>query len=117
MTTLDEIAARVRDCRTYNFGMRNADRLAHVDAPAMSAALRAVIDLHRPCDNNSARTPQCGTCQGKAGVWECGCWADEDRHPVCSTCTEIGEVHPLPHAAPWPCPTVLAITTHLEGTP
>lgn len=38
---LDAIRARIADCQTYNFGMRNADQLAHVDAPALLAALDA----------------------------------------------------------------------------
>jgi hypothetical protein len=32
---LTEIESRIRDCRTYNFGMRAADQLAHEDAPAL----------------------------------------------------------------------------------
>lgn len=50
LTYLDEVDARVADCSTYNFGMRNADTVAHVDAPALSKALRAVLDLHVPDD-------------------------------------------------------------------
>jgi hypothetical protein len=42
MSELDEIRARVRDCATYNFGMRNADKLAHEDAPRLLAALHAI---------------------------------------------------------------------------
>ena len=37
---LDAIAHRIRDCSTYNFGLRNADRLAKEDAPALLAALK-----------------------------------------------------------------------------
>lgn len=39
---LDAIKARIAGCRTYNFGMRYADQLAHEDAPKMTAALDAV---------------------------------------------------------------------------
>lgn len=84
---------------------------------AMRAALDAVLALHRPCDNDAARTPICETCHGKAGVWECGCWADEDRVPVCSTCTEVDPVHDGHGATPWPCPTVRAVTAHLDIEP
>ena len=36
---LQAIQARVEDCASYNFGMRNADQLAHVDAPDLLVAL------------------------------------------------------------------------------
>lgn len=86
---LDAIDARVRDCQTYNFGMRNADQLAHVDAPAMVAALRAVLDLHvfRPQETGGGDFAiVCAACHYDS--------ADDETDP---------------------CPTVLAITTHLEG--
>ena len=38
---LNEIRSRITNCRTYNFGMRDADQLAHVDAPAMLEVLEA----------------------------------------------------------------------------
>ncbi|MHA7210824.1 hypothetical protein [Arthrobacter sp. MDT1-65] len=41
--SLDDIKARVADCKTYNFGMRNADKLAHEDAPKLVAALEAIL--------------------------------------------------------------------------
>jgi hypothetical protein len=37
---LDAIEARRADCQTYNFGMRNADKLAHEDVPALLAMVR-----------------------------------------------------------------------------
>ena len=40
MSTLDEIEARIADCKTYKFGMRNADTLAHFDAPFLLAVVR-----------------------------------------------------------------------------
>ena len=42
MSQLDDIRARVDDCATYNFGMRNADKLAHEDAPRLLAAIHAI---------------------------------------------------------------------------
>ncbi|MDP9184885.1 MAG: hypothetical protein M3O29_04345 [Actinomycetota bacterium] len=46
---LDEIAARAADCQTYNFGLCNAEQLAHNDVPYLldlarkqAAALEAV---------------------------------------------------------------------------
>jgi len=43
MNTIDRdaIRKRIANCRTYNFGMRDADALAHEDAPAMLALLDA----------------------------------------------------------------------------
>lgn len=38
---LAAIERRIADCASYNFGMRDADQLAHVDAPALLAELRA----------------------------------------------------------------------------
>ena len=37
---LQAIEARIDDCASYNFGLRNADQLAHVDAPDLLIALR-----------------------------------------------------------------------------
>jgi hypothetical protein len=37
---LDAIEARRADCQTYNFGLRNADKLAHEDVPALLALVR-----------------------------------------------------------------------------
>lgn len=42
MSGLDEIKERIADCASYNFGMRNADQLAHEDAPRLVAALEEV---------------------------------------------------------------------------
>ena len=39
---LRAIQARIEDCASYNFGLRNADQLAHVDAPDLLNALRKV---------------------------------------------------------------------------
>ena len=94
---------------------------ARTDLPALTAAVRDVLALHQPCDNDITRTPICQTCRGRAGVWECGCWADEDRQPVCSSCTDsdpLGRVTP----SAYPCPTVHALAAHLgltdpEGEP
>ena len=61
--------------------------------------------LAHTADNDPARTPRCEACQGRAGTHPCGCWAPEDRQPVCGHCNapERG------HTVPWPCPTVQAI--------
>lgn len=46
-TTLDlaAIKARIADCETYNFGMRNANRLARWDAPALVAEVERLTAL------------------------------------------------------------------------
>jgi len=50
MSALPDIEARYRDCLTYNFGMRNADKLAHEDVPYILAELRkareALASIH-----------------------------------------------------------------------
>jgi len=51
---LDEIHARAANCRTYNFGMWAADKLAHDDAPKLLAALRAVEDLATAWESRAA---------------------------------------------------------------
>ena len=42
---LDAIKARIADCSTYNFGMRNADLLAKQDAPALVNTLEQVTKI------------------------------------------------------------------------
>ena len=37
---LQAIQARIEDYASYNFGLRDADQLAHVDAPDLLVALR-----------------------------------------------------------------------------
>ena len=86
------------------------------DIPALVVALRSVLALHRPSNNDTQRSPLCTTCHGRAGVWECGCWAEEDSVPVCSSCTNVEPVHNSHGATPWPCPTVATITAALEVT-
>jgi hypothetical protein len=57
---LEQIEARIVDCRTYNFGMRNADKLAHEDAPLLLAAVKAVVHLADAIIEQSAVAPQYG---------------------------------------------------------
>lgn len=64
-----------------------------------------VREMHYPADNDPARTPRCEECQGRAGTHPCGCWADEDRQPVCGHCNAQG----LGQRVPWPCPTIQAL--------
>lgn len=66
MSTLEDIDRRIRDCKTYNFGMTNADRLAHVDAPKVLAALQVVeerltwLDAIQEGDNNTPKNANAG---------------------------------------------------------
>ena len=83
--------------------------VAAAEGFAQDAAVERVRALHYPADNDSCRTPRCPECLGKAGVHECGCWADVDRQPVCGVCNEGHKGV----AAPWPCPTIRALD---EGT-
>ena len=72
---------------------------------ALAAKLERVRALHYAADNDAARTPICETCHGKAGVHECGCWADHDREPVCGHCREGHK----DMSVTWPCPTIRAL--------
>lgn len=69
------------------------------------AAIERVRALHYAADNDSARTPRCEECQGRAGAHSCGCWAEVDREPVCGHCNAAG----LGQRVPWPCPTIQAL--------
>lgn len=83
--------------------MAAIETLAREDSAA--DAIERVREMHYPADNDSARTPRCEECQGRAGTHPCGCWADEDRQPVCGHCNASG----LGQRVPWPCPTVQAL--------
>jgi len=55
---LDAIQSRIADCTTYNFGMRNADKLAKEDAPYLLALAReqaAIIAAVRDLANSAGR--------------------------------------------------------------
>lgn len=46
----------IADCRTYNFGLRNADRLAHEIAPRLADALEVLTtELERERSRGAAR--------------------------------------------------------------
>lgn len=83
-----------------------AEALAvRAERDALAAKVEAVRALHYAADNDAARTPICETCHGKAGVHECGCWADRDREPVCGHCREGHKGM----SVAWPCPTLRAL--------
>ena len=74
-------------------------------AEAAEQTNQRVRAIHYAADNDLARTPVCSNCEGKAGVHDCGCWADEDRQPVCGHCNEGWKGA----SVPWPCATVRAL--------
>ena len=78
---------------------RRRDELA-AERDELRARLDAVLALHYAADNDLMRVRLCAMCHGKAGVHECGCWADEDDQPVCGHC--LGERNA---SVPYPCPT------------
>ena len=80
------------------------------DVPALVAALRAVLDLHRESRNDVDHTPPCEHCHGEPGVHACGCWADEKWPTVCAVCMEGTKGA----SVAWPCPTVRAIEEALS---
>ena len=83
---------------------------ARTDVPALVAALRAVLDLHREARNDVDRTPPCPHCHGEPGVHECGCWADEKWPTVCAVCMEGTKGA----SVEYPCATVRAIEEALS---
>lgn len=78
---------------------------ARARAEAAEQANQRVRAIHYAADNDLVRTPVCSNCEGKAGVHDCGCWADEDRQPVCGHCNEGWKGA----SVPWPCATVRAL--------
>ena len=59
-------------------------------ADLLRATVERVRELHYPAYNLSGLPPLCGTCQGKTGVHECGCWNDgADYQPVCGGCGDV----------------------------
>ena len=78
---------------------------AAAERDALAAKVERVRALHRPARNDTARSPICPDCDGKAGVHPCGCWADTDYEPVCAVCNEGHKGM----SVPWPCPTIRAL--------
>ena len=63
---------RIQDCKTYNFGMQNADKLAHEDARRMHDALIRISDMALDTDGNNYEHNGHHPWEGEA---ECpGCW-------------------------------------------
>jgi hypothetical protein len=101
-------------------------------APELVAALRAVLDLHKPEPAThfaNKDDDRCGACRESepirkfTKVWKFDSLDVEyrmhehpDPEPCCAAC--VGEDdsggEPLTERVPWPCPTVQAITTALE---
>lgn len=84
---------------------------AHNTLPALLTAVEKVLKLHKPvhqvfswqAGGTTAYDP-CETCHGKAGVHECGCWADKDLVYTCAECRDDKG-----RDIDWPCATVRAI--------
>lgn len=75
----------------------------------LRAALVAIQELHKPIDpvfswteGLQLREP-CPDCKGKAGMHECGCWADRDIQYVCAECSDFE--HGKGRRVTYPCPT------------
>lgn len=92
---------------------------ATTDVPALTAAIRAVLELHKPkhaifsWKTGLRYEDPCTTCHGKAGTHECGCWAESDTVHVCEACDQPGRTG----RGAWPCPTVRAIAERLDVNP
>ena len=78
---------------------------AAAERDALAAKVERVRALHRPAYNDTARSPICPDCAGKAGVHPCGCWADTDYEPVCAVCNQGHKGM----SVPWPCETIRAL--------
>lgn len=90
----------------------NAYDAAVAALPSIADDLLAPIEaLHYPAYNDADRTPLCDQCHGKAGVHECGCWADADVQPVCGACWQGYKYVPVE----WPCPTAQAVAAIREA--
>ena len=120
---LDEIQARA-EAATEGMGSpaeidSTMATLARSDLPRLVAALRAVLEEHRPAHavfswSSGLRYEEpCPDCHGRAGVHPCGCWGDTDTEYVCRGCDQP-ERGGSRRVAPYPCPTVTAITDALE---
>ena len=103
---LDQIEART----SLPLSVEGVMLLRKHDVPALVAALRAVLDLHREARNDVDHTPPCPHCHGEPGIHECGCWADEKWPTVCAVCLEGTKGA----SVGYPCPTVRAIEEALS---
>ena len=103
-------------------GMRTSQRaefnrwLAAHEAEVVGRILDRIDALHQPVhlvfawNTGLRRLEPCPTCGGKAGVHECGCWADEDVQYHCDGCTSPDGRH----CEPFPCPT-RRLTAEIRG--
>lgn len=112
MTCYDHMGACCpADGCAHGFTSRTGHQAAAV-LPSISDDLLAPIEaLHYAAYNDTNRTPLCDQCHGKAGVHECGCWADADVQPVCGTCWQGYKFVPVE----WPCPTAQAVAAIREA--
>lgn len=110
-----EKAARIIAINSGPLGthyLDHAQNAARAALPSIADDLLAPIEaLHYPAYNDANRTPLCDQCYGKAGVHECGCWADADVQPVCGTCWQGYKFVPVK----WPCPTAQAVAAIREA--
>lgn len=93
---LDEIEARITRAinhREPGLDLAAAAKLATEDAPALVAALRAVLEVHRPIKCSNDNCPVC---------------ADPSITTACRVCINDED-------DTWPCPTVAALIDALEG--
>ena len=125
MTDLRAAAERtVADAQMHRFigapTRRIVDALLPIIAAHEAEVVGRILDridaLHQPVhlvfawNTGLRRLEPCPTCGGKAGVHECGCWADEDVQYHCDGCTSPDGRHCEPH----PCPT-RRLTAEIRG--
>lgn len=93
---------------------------AHNNLPRALTALDSVLEIHRPVHQvfswqagGTTSYDPCETCHGKAGKpgdYECGCWSDRDLVHTCAECRDDKG-----RDIDWPCATVQAVQTAIEG--
>jgi hypothetical protein len=114
-------------------GRKGPSRSREDVAPAAFAALRAVLDLHKP-EPLTGFVDENGTCSYckhgeparrfereflvSGGTVKLPMHEHPDPNPHCAECCVVDESEPEPLAAavPWPCRTVQAVTAALEAT-
>lgn len=96
------------------------DELAERETDALLARFSfpssPVYDIHRRAhavfswNSGMKYEDPCPHCDGKAGVHDCGCWADSDVEYVCAECHRLGSRSSGVYNYAWPCATVRAVT-------
>lgn len=122
----DEADRLIRNCKTYNFGMWAADKLAHEVAPALLARVRELEAIHTASEQRSWAS----AIKANYALIDRLERAEAERDAALSTIAKVEALH-VPHpqtgkcaectyapfsqqSVAWPCPTVRAIREEAE---